>query len=69
VPPRHSPSGIDDGLDRPRAARLKEAGDMEIVLTILVVVLLIILPLLFLVVMAGGLFDAVRRAFGGSRSE
>jgi len=42
---------------------------MEIVLTILVVGLLVILPLLFLVVMVGGLFDAVRRAFGGSRSE
>jgi hypothetical protein len=51
----------------PRAARLKEAGDMEFVLVILVVTLLVILPLLFFVVMAGGLLDAVRRAFRGSQ--
>jgi hypothetical protein len=42
--------------------RLKEAGDMEIVLTILAVTVLVILPVLFLVLMLGGLVDAVRRA-------
>ena len=42
---------------------------MEIVFVILVVVLLIILPLLFLVVMVGGLFDAVRRTFRRSKSK
>jgi hypothetical protein len=42
---------------------------MEIVFVILVVVLLVILPLLFLAIMFGGFFDAVRRAFLGSKSE
>ena len=42
---------------------------MEIVFVILVVVLLVILPLLFLAVMFGGLFDAVRRAFFGGKSK
>jgi hypothetical protein len=41
---------------------------MEFVFVILVVTLLVILPLLFFMVMIGGLFDAVRRAlFGGSQ--
>jgi hypothetical protein len=39
---------------------------MEIVLTILVVTILVILSVLFLVLMLGGLVDAVRRAFFGS---
>jgi hypothetical protein len=42
---------------------------LEIVFVILVVVLLVILPLLFLAVMVGGLFDAVRRAFRAGKSE
>lgn len=66
VYPQRSPSRRGD--DRtPRAARLKEAGNMEFVLVILVVTLLVILPLLFFVVMVGGLLDAVRRAFRGSQ--
>ena len=40
---------------------------MEFVFVILVVTLLIILPLLFLVVMIGGLGDAVRRTIRGSQ--
>jgi hypothetical protein len=40
---------------------------MEIVLTILVVTLLVILPALFLVLMLGGLVDAVRRALFDSK--
>lgn len=64
-PHPHLP-GIDS-RNRPRAARLKEAGEMEFVLIILVVTLLIILPLLFFVVMIGGLGDAVRRSIRGSQ--
>ena len=63
--PHRSPSSIV-GPNRRQAVRLKEAGDMEIVLTILVVTILVILPVLFLVLMLGGLVDAVRRAFFGS---
>ena len=42
---------------------------MEFVFVLLVVTLLVILPLLFFVVMLGGLFDGVRRAFRGSKSK
>jgi hypothetical protein len=65
VSPQRSPFSID-GPNCPQAVRLKEVGDMEIVLSILVVTLLVILPVLFLVLMLGGLVDAVRRAFFGS---
>jgi hypothetical protein len=68
VLPHHSPSGTY-GHDRLRAARLKEAGAMEFVFVLLVVTLLVILPLLFFVVMLGGLFDGVRRTFRGSKSK
>jgi hypothetical protein len=36
---------------------------MEIVFALLVVALLIVLPLVFVLVMLGGLIDAIRRAF------
>jgi len=41
---------------------------MEIVLIILAVTILVILPALFLMLMLGGLVDAVRRAFFSSGS-
>jgi hypothetical protein len=49
--------------------KLKEAGDIEIVLTILAVTLLVILAPLFLMLMLGGLVDAVRRAFVWQRAQ
>ena len=57
-----------EGPNCPQAVRLKEVGDMEIVLIILAVTILVILPALFLMLMLGGLVDAVRRAFFSSGS-
>ena len=42
---------------------------MEFVFVLLVVTILVILPLLFFMIMLGGLFDGVRRAIRGPKSK
>ena len=69
IPGRTAHLQTRDGHNRPRVARWKEAREMELVLTILVVTLLIILPALFLVLMVGGLIYALYRALVGTKEK